>query len=365
MKKKIHQSIPTSLRAPSLGFALNRHCEEATGRRGSLKKQRSKNHEIATAQKMGLTMTKIFITILLGIIGFISPALAQEKVLITVNQFVNHVALDSALGGVQAALKDREILPDRAELIISNAQGNISNSVQISKHQASLAPKFMVAIATPAAQTNLKAKGPDSILAFVAVTDPVAANLVGPENVIGVSDNPPIEKLLDVAAKVFPELKNIGVIYNSGEVNSVKITKRLEVLAQERGIKLHPASINSSSDIKLAMQKLAGKVDLIYLPLDNSVVSAIDSIVSISKSAKVPLICNDPVLVGHGVMIGLGANYFNSGQQLGNMIADIIEGKKLDQDIQQSKVVELKINREVAKYLNISIPDDLIEGEQK
>jgi putative ABC transport system substrate-binding protein len=309
-------------------------------------------------------LSKLILFILVNIIS-ISAAFAEGKALITVNQFVNHVALDKALDGVRTALKDRQILPDSAEVLISNAQGNISNSVQISKHQASLVPKFMVAIATPAAQTSLKAKGQESILAFVAVSDPVAANLAGHENVIGVSDSPPIQELLDIVAKIFPKLENIGVIYNSGEVNSVKITKTLELLAKEKGIKLHLASINSSGDIKLAMQKLAGKVDLIYLPLDNSVVSAIDSIVSISKSAKVPLICNDPLLVEHGVMIGLGANYFNNGLQLGNMIADIMEGKKLEQNIQQSKTVELKINRETAKYLDITIPDDLAMREQK
>lgn len=310
-------------------------------------------------------MKKIFITFLFGITGIMNLAFGEGKVLITVNQFVNHVALDSALDGVETALKDRQILPNVAEVLVSNAQGNVSNSVQISKYQASLEPKFMVAIATPAAQTSLKAKGANSTLAFVAVSDPAAANLVGPENVIGVSDNPPILELLDITAKVFSELKNIGVIYNAGEVNSVKITKKLEELTKERGIKLHLASINSSGDIKLAMQKLIGKVDVIYLPLDNSVVSAIDGIVSISKSSKVPLICNDPVLVKHGVMIGLGANYFNSGVQLGNMIADLIEGKKLQQNIQQSKWMELKINREAAKYLNINFPNDLVEGRQK
>ena len=109
-------------------------------------------------------------------LGFIDPALANDKILITVNQYVNHIALDAAYDGLVESLKTREIIPSRAELITSNAQGNISNSVQISKHHASLSPDFMIAIATPAAQTNLKAKNNNSKLAFIAVTDPSAAN---------------------------------------------------------------------------------------------------------------------------------------------------------------------------------------------
>ena len=66
-------------------------------------------------------------------------------------------------------------------------------------------------------------------------------------------------------------------------------------------IKVKKASIANSSDIKTAMNKLVGSVDLIYLPQDNSVVSALDSIASISKSNKIPLITNDPTLVDRGV----------------------------------------------------------------
>jgi putative ABC transport system substrate-binding protein len=294
---------------------------------------------------------------------FLPFALAEEKILITINQFMSHPALDSASQGIQYALKNRGILPDIAQIMISNAQGNISNSAQISKHQASLLPKFMVAIATPSAQTALKARKGQSILSFVAVTDPEAANLIGKDNVIGVSDNPPIEDLLNIVNEIFPEIKNIGAIYNSGEVNSAKIIKTLAISAEKRGIKLHLASINNSNDIKLAMQKLLGKVDIIYLPLDNSVVSGISNIVALSKESKIPLICNDPVLVENGVTLALGANYLNSGLQLGNMMADIIEGKKLDQPIQESKSVELKINQEMVKYFNITIPENLLNGK--
>jgi putative ABC transport system substrate-binding protein len=293
-----------------------------------------------------------------------SSSLASEKkALITVNQYVNHIALDAAYDGLIDSLKARKIIPDKAEIVTSNAQGNISNSVQISKYHASLSPDFMVAIATPSAQTNLKAKNKNSKLAFVAVTDPSAANLVGIENVIGISDSPPIPELVDIVRKIFPDLRTVGIISNSGEVNSIKMSENLEKALSIFNIKVKKASIANSSDIKTAMNKLVSSVDLIYLPQDNSVVSALDNIASIAKANKIPLIANDPTLVQRGVFVALGSNYFKSGKQLGNMIADLMDGISIKENIQNTKTKELKVNHELAKEFGIKIPDNL--GEEK
>ena len=294
-------------------------------------------------------------------LSFISPVLASEKLLITVNQYVSHIALDSAYSGLIDSLKERGVIPNKAELITSNAQGNISNSVQISKHHASLSPNFMIAIATPSAQTNLKAKSKSTKLAFVAVTDPSAANLLNAENVIGVADNPPIFELVEVVRKIFPDLKTVGIISNSGEINSVIMSQKLEEILAGFGIKVKKASIANSSDIKTAMNKLMFSVDLIYLPQDNSVVSAIDNIASLAKANKIPLIANDPTLVKRGVFMAVGSNYFKSGKQLGNMIADLVYGIDIKQNIQNTKVKELKINKSLAKEFAIKVPDNLGE----
>ena len=303
---------------------------------------------------------KLLIKFIFTCFALINTSFAEEKVLITMNQFVSHISLDAVQDGLNEALHYREIVPGRASVMIGNAQGNISNSAQISKHHASFKPKFMVAIATAPAQTNLKAKGSDT-MAFAAVTDPSAANLTGHDNVIGVTDNPPLEELVGLAIQIFPKLKTIGVISNSGEVNSVKVTENLKVILLKHNIKLKKVSITSSNDIKNAMNKLVGEVDVIYLPQDNSVVSALDNIASISRAMKIPLLASDPTLVNKGVLLALGANYFKSGEQLGNMIADIMDGKVLEQSIQNTTTKELKINKQLAEEFGIDIPKNLIE----
>ena len=150
---------------------------------------------------------EIFIVMILTILGQINSSIAEDKTTITVNQFVSHVALDAAYNGLVKGLEERNILPNKARIIMGNAQGNIGNSAQIAKHQASLEPEFMVAIATPSAQVIMKAKTDTSTLAFLAVSDPEAINLTNRADVIGVADNPPIEELIEKIAQIFPDIK--------------------------------------------------------------------------------------------------------------------------------------------------------------
>ncbi len=304
-----------------------------------------------------------FIVMIITILGFICPSIAEDKVTITVNQFVSHVALDAAYNGLVKSLEERDILPNKVKIIMANAQDNIGNSAQIAKHQASAKPEFMVAIATPSAQTLMKAKTDTSTLAFLAVSDPEAINLTNRADIIGVADNPPIEELIEKITQIFPDIKNIGVIFNYGEINSIKTVERLEKVLKDRNIILKKIAITNSNDIKNAFNKLIGEVNLIYIPQDNTVVSALASMVSMSKANKIPLIANDPTLVDQGVMMALGTNYFRSGEQLGNMIADLIEGKKLEKNIQNTNIKELKINDEVVKEFGIVIPENIKRGE--
>lgn len=304
-----------------------------------------------------------FIVMIITLLGFICPSIAEDKVTITVNQFVSHVALDAAYNGLVKSLEERDILPNKVKIIMANAQGNIGNSAQIAKHQASAKPEFMVAIATPSAQTLMKAKTDTSTLAFLAVSDPEAINLTNRADIIGVADNPPIEELIEKITQIFPDIKNIGVIFNYGEINSIKTVERLEKVLKDRNIILKKIAITNSNDIKNAFNKLIGEVNLIYIPQDNTVVSALASMVSMSKANKIPLIANDPTLVDQGVMMALGTNYFRSGEQLGNMIADLIEGKKLEKNIQNTNIKELKINDEVVKEFGIVIPENIKRGE--
>lgn len=303
---------------------------------------------------MSRVLFRIFsIILLLNLQVVKAEKVKEEKKTIAVNQFISHVALDAAYKGIEEGLKDRKMLPEKVNLVLANAQGNVSNSVQISKYQASIGADFMVAISTPSAQTNLKAKNAETILAFVAVSNPKLANLDNRDDVIGIASELPIEELIDMSLEVFPNMQTIGVIFNSGEINSIDTVSKLRLILKNKNIKLEEVSITNSNDIKNAMNKITPKVDLVYIPQDNIVVSALDSIASLAKAEKKPLISNDPSFLDKGVLIALGDDFFASGKKLANMISDLIENKELSCNIKNTDK-KLKINYKMADILGIN-----------
>lgn len=309
------------------------------------------------------TTTKFLLRLLLMVtVPYV--IIAEERILITINQFGQHTALEQAYKGIEKALKDKGLLPQKVDIKLNNAQGNISNAVHIAQHHASLKPQFMIAIATQSAQASLRAKAIESILGFVAVTNPEAAGLTQADKIIGVNDAPPVKELLSIIQELLRP-KTIGVVFNPGETNSVKIVEEITHLAAKENIIVEKAAVHSSAEIKLATQKLIGKAEIIYLPQDNLVVSAIDTILQLANKAKIPLVSNDPHLVDKGVLLALGCNYFDSGIQLGNMIANIIENGYKENIINPSDNHKLKINQQVAKMLNINIPSEIELREQQ
>ena len=147
-------------------------------------------------------------------------------------------------------------------------------------------------MATPTSQAAAKATTTIPIV-FSAVTDPVAAGLVkdpkAPEgNITGVSDLLPLQPHLDLIKKLVPNVKTIGLLYNAGEANSLALVKEEKKLAQAMGLKTVDATASNSSEVQQAAQSLVGRADAISVLTDNTVVSALESVVKVAQDNKIP-----------------------------------------------------------------------------
>jgi putative ABC transport system substrate-binding protein len=306
-------------------------------------------------------MLKKILVLFVGLyfVNSLADVNSSNRVLILVNQFSKHSALDAVAEGFQEEFRVRsESLKEKIEIRIGNAGGSIPNAVQLARHQAALKPNFMVAIATPSAQANLRAAG-NIPTAFVAVTDPIGAG-IDSSNSIGISDEPDIEGLVSLLGR-FIEMKSIGVIRSHGEISSQESVKKLEEVVKRYGVKVYDISAVSVADVKLAAQKLVEKVDLVYVPKDNLVVSSIDSVIQEAKKKKIPVVSNDPMLSDKGVLLTYGCDYYKSGEELASMLIDLIEGKILNPRIRNCSTNVTKVNQKIAKELEIIIPENLLQ----
>src|SRR6056297_1394373 len=239
--------------------------------------------------KKSLILGTIFISLaLLFSLSFNFSVQAQEKVFqVGISQFVEHPALDSAREGFIEGLKESGfVVGENLEINLENAQADMATTQTIAQKFENQNLDLVLAIATPNAQSAAGVLT-NTPLIITAVTDPVAAGLVEDlvdktKAISGTTDLNPVDKQLALIKEFIPDVKNIGILYNNGEVNSVVQVDLAKEVASEMGFNIIEGTATNTSEVSLAASSLMGKVDAIYLPTDNTIASAVPSIMKIA-----------------------------------------------------------------------------------
>lgn len=302
-------------------------------------------------------------------VGMAGAVQAQEEtVTLGITQIVEHPALDASRQGVLDELKERGYVEGKnLEVTFENAQGNTAIAAQIARKFAGEPPTVLLAISTPSAQSAAAAMPKTVPIVFTAVTDPLLAKLVADldapgANITGVVDAPPLEAQLQLIRDMFPEAENLGVIYNPGEANSVSQAQALEALAPRLGFNLIEVTASRTSEVMGAARSLAGRADAIYVPVDNTVVSALESVVRVGFDADIPVFTGDNSSVARGALASLGFSYYDMGRQTGEMVVRIIEGENpADIPVGTVDKLELILNRSAAEAIGYAIPAEFQE----
>ncbi len=306
-----------------------------------------------------------------ALLAMAAIAQADEQRVVAITQIVEHPALDAVYQGVRDELEERGY-KDGGNLRImhESAQGNAAIASQIARKFVGESPDVIVAIATPSAQTMAAAARKTPVV-FSAVTDPVGAKLVKSleapgANITGVTDMLPIESHLDMLERAVPDAKRIGTVYNPGEANSVALVDMIEKRMEARGMELVRAAATKTSEVLGAARSLVGKADAIYLTTDNTVISAVEAVISVGERAKIPVFAADTATVSRGAVAALGFDYYDHGRQTGAMVARILEGTNPgEMDVESVDTLDLFVNPAAAQRMGISLPDTLISEAKK
>ncbi|MDM7849544.1 ABC transporter substrate-binding protein [Pseudochrobactrum kiredjianiae] len=299
-----------------------------------------------------------------------APANAKD-VSVAVTAIVEHPALDAVRDGVKDALtaagyKEGENL----KFTYQSAQGNPATAAQIARQFIGEAPDVIVPISTPSAQAVVSGTR-DIPVVFTAVSDPVGAQLVKSMekpggNVTGLSDLSPVADHVKLIKEVAPNVKTIGFLYNSGEANSLSLLEGLKVAAKEAGLEVVESAATKSAEVQGAARALIGKADLIYVPTDNTIISALEGAVSVAEEAKIPLMTADTDSVSRGAFIALGFNYYDVGKQTGEVVVRILKGEKPgDIPVNVAAGTDLVVNLVAAKKMGIEIPQAVVDRASK
>ncbi|MBY0121103.1 ABC transporter substrate-binding protein [Bacillus sp. S/N-304-OC-R1] len=281
---------------------------------------------------------------------------AEKTYKIGVTQFAEHPSLDAATEGFKKALEDEGFIDGKnTEFIFQNAQADMNNTLTIANNFVGDKVDLIFANATPSAVSALNATK-DIPIVFTSVTDPVGAGLVKSfdepgDNITGTTDNHPegTAKTINFIVKEVGA-KNIGVIYNSGEQNSEVQADAVKKLAEGLGAKVVEATVSTSAEVKQAAESLVGRVDAIYVPTDNTVVSALESVISVAKEKKIPLFVGELDSMKRGAVAASGFSYYDLGYQTGKMAAEILKGNKKPSElpVELPSSLKLVINKKAA-----------------
>ena len=286
-------------------------------------------------------------------------------------QYIEHPSLDTIRENIISGLKEAGYEDGKnCEIDYKNAQGdqNIANSIV--QAFAGDEKDVVVAIASPVAQAAATISNQLPVV-FSAVTDPVAAKLVTAmdvtdKNITGTSDVVQVDKILDLAKEFVPDMKKLGFLYSTGESNSVSNLEKAKEYCEANGITLVETGISNSSEVQQAVQVLASKVDAIFIPNDNTIASAMQSVSSETIKAGVPVFTGADSMVGDGGLATNGIQYEDLGKETAKMVAEILKGTKVsdlpvkvfDQDL------SIFVNENTAKALDIIIPDSIKNSEK-
>jgi putative tryptophan/tyrosine transport system substrate-binding protein len=303
-----------------------------------------------------------------------APALVQAQPLtISVSQFVEHPALDAVLKGFQDYWTDQKI---EVTFKVHNAQANMATANQIGHQIMGEKPDMILAIATPTAQACAQAlkKSPHMQkvpMLFTAVTDPVSAGLVKDlqkpgANITGVSDMLPVGNHLAMVKEFLPGLKKLGFLYNAGEVNSKILVPLFQTEGKGLGIEIVTASVTKSSEVYQAVKSLVGKVDAVFIPTDNTVVSALESAIKVCEQNRLPLFNADVDSVKRGSIAAMGFDYYQHGYQTGALAQRIAQGADpAVTPVETQEKLQLHINVSAARKMGVDIPGALLKRADK
>jgi len=322
------------------------------------------------------TSSKVFCLIFLSaslstyfITANAGPTYGTTKKKVLISQVMEHPAFTATINGITNALEQAGYKRgDNLVLRCESAQANASLAAQIANKFVNQNPDVVVGIGTISAQSFIKYASVGKVkFIFSSITDPIEANLIkslqnSTINTSGVSNFVDLEPQIKLFKQIQPKLKRLGFLYNPGEINSISILKKLEEICPKFDLILVKQTIAKTADVPQSAIKLAMHSDAIFISNDSTALSSLQSIIKVTKIAKIPTYVSDTDAVELGALAALGPNQYEIGTQTGKMIARILNGDDLSTiPVEFPTSSNIYVNLETATSLNIDIPQYVLK----
>ena len=292
-----------------------------------------------------------------------ADSMAAKTYTVGICQLVQHEALDAATQGFKDALTAK--LGDAVKFDEQNASGDSANCATIVNGFVSNNVDLILANATAPLQAAAQATATIPVLG-TSVTDYATAldisdwtGTVG-NNISGTSDLAPLDQQAAMVQELFPDAKNVGLLYCSAEPNSVYQCDVMEGCLTDMGFTVSRYAFTDTNDVTSVAQTAADASDVIYIPTDNTAASNTEAIANVLLPAKVPAVTGEEGICSGCGVATLSISYYDLGYATGEMAAKILtEGADVSaMPVQYAPNVTKKYNAANCEALGLTIPDD-------
>lgn len=296
---------------------------------------------------------------------------AKDGYTIGISQFAVHASLDNCREGFLAGLAEEGIVEgENLTVLYDNAQSDMGTASTIADNYVSKKVDMICAVATPSAMSAYNATMTTDIpVIYTAVSDPVGAQLAdekgyGTGNITGTADTLPVTEQLDMIRTLMPNAVKIGILYTTSEANSESTIAAYQEHAPEYGFEIVASGISTIADVPLAAADLAGKVDCITNLTDNTVVSALQTVLEAANEQGIPVFGSEVEQVKNGCVASMGLEYFELGKQTGKMAAKVLKGEAKASEMPFEVITQasLYVNTAAAESINFTLPDAFTEN---
>lgn len=251
-------------------------------------------------------------------------------------QFVDDASLNQIEAAIEAEFdaKAKE-LGVTFDYTLYNGQGDATTLNQIGAELVGKGVDLIVPIATPAVKIMQSATEDTEIpIVFSAVSDPVGSGIVDALDapggrITGTSDALNTKGLLDLMLAQNPDVKTVGLLYSKSEDSSKQPIADAKAYLEGKGIRCVEKTGTTTDEITSAVDALiAEKVDAVFTPTDNTVMTAELAIYEKFLNAKIPQYCGADSFALNGAFVGYGVDYTALGKMTADMVVQVlVDGK--------------------------------------
>ena len=286
-------------------------------------------------KKLIALILSLVMTLSLAACGSSAPAAteapaaeASETFKVAIIQQLDHSSLDEIRTAIEAQLNALAAEKGVAiEISYANGQNDTSMLTQIATQVVADDVDMIIPIATLAAQyAVLAAEGTDIPVVYAAISDPEGAGLTGLPTVTGVSDALNTPFILDMMLAAQPDVKTVGLLYSTSEVNSEAPIAEAKAYLDAKGIAYLEKTGTTSGEIVEAAASLVGRVEAVFTPTDNVVMAAEASVAELLNADGIAHYTGADSFVQSGAFTTCGVNYTELGTKAADMAFDILMG---------------------------------------